>query len=93
MQLQQAQLCAALAGMLADNEEQVRRNAAYSLARLGVAIQPGTAEESAVVTALCVALKDNFHYVRGLAALALQRIGTPAAMGVALDHLQVVRFD
>ena len=79
--------------MLTDREEQVRRNAAYSLARLGTAIGPDTPEESAVVTALRAALTDEYHYVRGLAALALERIGTPAAMGVALGHLQAVRFD
>ena len=79
--------------MLTDSEEQVRRNAAYSLARLGTAIASGTAEESAVVTALRAALTDEYHYVRGLAALALERIGTPAAMGAALRHLQAVRFD
>ena len=79
--------------MLDDSEEQVRRNAAYSLARLGTAIGAGTVEENTVVTALRAALTDEYHYVRGLAALALERIGTPTAMGAALSHLQAVRFD
>jgi HEAT repeat protein len=79
--------------MLTDTEEQVRRNAAYSLARLGTAIEPGTVEENAVVTPLRAALTDEYHYVRGLAALALERIGTPAAMNAALSQLQVARFD
>jgi HEAT repeat protein len=79
--------------MLTDSEEQVRRNAAYSLARLGTAIVPGTAEEKAVVRALRAALTDEYHYVRGLSALALERIGTPLAMSAALTHLQTVRFD
>ena len=79
--------------MLTDSEQQVRRNAAYSLARLGAAIEAGSIEETVVVTALHTALTDDYHYVRGLAALALERIGTPTAMNAALSHLQVARFD
>ena len=89
----QADLCVALAGMLADREQEVRRNAAYSLARLGPAVQAGTPAESTVVDALRLGMDDPYHYVRGLSVLALERMGTPAALGSALGHLQTMRFD
>jgi hypothetical protein len=90
----QAELCAALAQlMLGDHSEQVRRNASYSLARLAPAMADGDASGALVVEALSAGLVDSNQYVRGFSALALERVGTPAAMGAALAHLQVMRFD
>ena len=92
---EQAQLCVALAEVLRDDpHEQVKRNAAYSLARLGPALRDGACEqEPAVISALVDGLTDPYHYVRGFSALALEKIGTPAALGAALSHLQTMRFD
>ena len=89
----QAELCVTLAKLMSDDSQQVRRNAAYSLARLGPAMAGSGADESAVVEALSAGLVDEYQYVRGFSALALQRVGTPAAMGAVLSHLQVMRFD
>jgi|EP01046_Picozoa_sp_COSAG06_P008838 HEAT repeat protein len=89
----QAELCAALVPMMRDPHEQVRRNAAYSLQRLGPAIESGTELEAAAVDVLSAGLTDSNGYVRGFSAHALERIGTPASLGAALKHLQVMRFD
>lgn len=89
----QEELCAALVPMLRDHHEQVRRNAAYSLQRLGPAIKAGTKLEAEAIDALTTGLTDSNGYVRGFSAHALERIGTPASLGAALEHLQVMRFD
>lgn len=89
----QQELCAALVRMMRDPHEQVRRNAAYSLQRLGPAIESGTTLEAEAVGVLSAGLTDTNAYVRGFSAHALERIGTAASLGAALKHLQVMRFD
>jgi HEAT repeat protein len=89
----QAELCATLVGMMRDPHEQVRRNAAYSLQRLGPAIEAGTKLEAEAVEVLSAGLTDSNGYVRGFSSHALERIGTPASLGAVLKHLQVMRFD
>ena len=89
----QVELCAALVPMMRDRHEQVRRNAAYSLQRLGPAIEAGTELEAEAVEVLSAGLTDSNQYVRGFSSHALERIGTTLALGAALSHLQALRFD
>jgi HEAT repeat protein len=89
----QGELCSALVRMMRDPHEQVRRNAAYSLQRLGPAIEAGTKLEAEAVDVLSAGLTDSNGYVRGFSSHALERIGTPASLGAVLKHLQVMRFD
>ena len=99
-------LCLPLARLLReDSSQQIRRSAAYSLARLGPAVGANSAAgnsgsdendiniEGVVVEALREGLSDGYHYVRGFCALALERVGTPRAIKAVLAHLQTVRFD
>ena len=79
--------------MMRDRHEQVRRNAAYSLQRLGPAIEAGTELEAEAVEVLSAGLTDSNQYVRGFSSHALERIGTTLALGAALSHLQALRFD
>lgn len=80
-----------LVGPLADRvahdaSGEVRRNAAFSLARLGP-------QAEAAIPALTKGLMDQNHYVRGYSVHALSRIGSPAAAQAALKHLQTMRWD
>jgi HEAT repeat protein len=76
---------AALAAALSDAEDEVRFNAALSLARLG----PGAA---AAVPALASVLEDGNRYVVGYAIEALERIATPDALAVLLPFLKTARW-
>ena len=69
-----------------DSSGEVRRNAAFSLARLGDKAAPA-------VPALAKGVMDPNHYVRGYSVHALSRIGTPEAAQAALKHLQTMRWD
>jgi HEAT repeat protein len=83
---------AALASLLAlDESAEVRRNAALSLARLagGPALR-GSAVE---VAALSGGMADANLFVRGFCVLALRRVGTVAALGAALERMEVMRHD
>lgn len=76
-----------LADILATDESDfVRRNAALSLARLGI-----YAEEA--IPELADAMRDGNHYVRGFAVHGLYRIGTPEALRAAMHRLQALRWD
>ena len=75
----------ALIAALSDQDDEVRFNAALSLARLG----PGAA---AAVDALADALYDGNRYVTGYACEALQRIGTFDALQMLLPFLQTARW-
>ena len=75
----------ALAELLADEDEQVRFNAAYALAHFG----PTAA---AATDALAAVLSDENRYVQGHSTAALQQIGTPEAQGVLLHHLTAARW-
>ena len=66
-----------LAGVLGDDDEWVRRNAALGLARLGPAAE-------AVQPAVVAALDDPNRYVSAKAAKTLERIGTPEATEICL---------
>ncbi|HET6384422.1 MAG TPA: HEAT repeat domain-containing protein [Armatimonadota bacterium] len=78
---------AALGARLENDENgEVRRNAALSLARLG----PDAGD---ALSALEKGLMDSNHYVRGYSVHALSRIGTPAANEILLGYLQTLRWD
>eukprot|EP01051_Picozoa_sp_SAG22_P020647 SAG22_NODE_4256_length_1325_cov_1.586460_2_plen_75_part_00 len=68
-----------------DEETEVRREAALSLARLA-------ADGEGVVPALSAALLEQNGHVKGYAAKALARVGTVPALQAAIDHLLVVRY-
>lgn len=90
----QVALCVSLAASLADSSPQVRRNAAYSLARLAPALRDApVAQSQLVVSALAKTLTDSTEFGRGFSALALERIGTEGSFKAALAHLQTMRFD
>jgi HEAT repeat protein len=90
----QAELCLSLAASLDDASPQVRRNAAYSLARLAPALRDAPLEQSEVaVSALAKTLTDTTEFARGFSALALERMGTEGSFKAALAHLQTMRFD
>ena len=75
----------ALEKLLADDDDQVRFDAAYGLARRGPEAGPAT-------EALVAALEDGNRYVRNHSAEALQRIGTPLARQALYDFLTVSRW-
>ena len=74
-----------LAGVLGDDDEWVRRNAALGLARLGSAAE-------AVQPAVVAALDDPNRYVSAKAAKTLERIGTPEATETLFDYLFAARW-
>ena len=74
-----------LAGVLGDDDEWVRRNAALGLARLGPAAE-------AVQPAVVSALDDPNRYVSAKAAKTLERIGTPEATEILFDYLFSARW-
>lgn len=76
---------AALRRLLADEDDQVRFNAAYGLAKFG-------ADAASAVPDLVAGLEDPNRYVRGHASVALEQIGTPEALKGLLHHLQAVRY-
>ena len=76
---------AALSAALADPEDEVRFNAALSLARLGP-------DAAAAVPALAAVLEDGNRYVVGYAIEALERIATPDALAVLLPCLKTARW-
>lgn len=69
-----------------DESDFVRRNAALSLARLGIHAEDAIPE-------LADAMRDGNHYVRGFAVHGLYRIGTPEALRAAMHRLQALRWD
>ena len=75
----------ALQQLLADDDDQVRFDAAYGLARRGPEAAPAT-------EALVAALDDGNRYVRNHGIEALQRIGTPEAREALYDFLTVSRW-
>ena len=75
----------ALQELLADEDAQVRFDAAYGLARRGPEAAPAT-------EALVAALDDGNRYVRNHSVEALQRIGTPGARQALYDFLTVSRW-
>jgi len=62
----------ALATALRDEDERIRRNVAFAMAKHALPI-------SEVVSALRDALHDEGRYVQYYAAIALRRMGTPEA--------------
>ena len=81
---------ASLTAQLTDENDDVRRQAAYSLGRLGTKAQPAT-------DALLPLLKDRYREVRWYTAEALGRIGPSARQAVsplaaALDDPESDRF-
>ena len=75
----------ALRELLADEDDQIRFDAAYALARRGPEAAPATG-------ALVAALDDGNRYVRNHSVEALQRIGTPQARQALYDFLTVSRW-
>ena len=75
----------ALRQLLADDDAQVRFDAAYGLARRGPEAAPAT-------EALVAALDDGNRYVRNHSIEALQRIDTPEAREALYDFLTVSRW-
>ncbi|MEM7032514.1 MAG: HEAT repeat domain-containing protein [Chloroflexota bacterium] len=69
-----------------DADDDVRRCAAFSLARLGK-------DAAGAEAALTKGMLDENHYVRGYSVHALSRIGTPEASQAALKTLQALRWD
>lgn len=75
----------ALGAALADDDDEVRFNAALALARLGPAATP-------VVDQLISALSDGNRYVAGYAVEALRRVGTTAANEALIRFLMISRW-
>jgi HEAT repeat protein len=75
----------ALVDALADDDDEVRFNAAFALARIGAGAE-------AAIEPLKRALNDGNRYVAGYAIEALRRIGTPAALAILLPHLMNARW-
>jgi len=74
-----------LAQALDDEDDEVRFNAALSLARLGPTAAPA-------VAALTHSLTDGNRYVTGYALEALERIGTAEATNVLMRMLKIGRW-
>lgn len=75
----------ALERALADEDDQVKFNAALALARYG-------SQAASATSALHACLQDENRYVRGFAIEALRQIGTPEALDLACTHLMDSRW-
>ena len=81
---------AALAALMQDDNDTVRRNAALSLARIGAGAA-GAADQ--VAGALAGGCDDESLYVNGYSVLGLRRLGTPRAHRELLARLEEARWE
>ncbi len=81
---------AALAAVMQDDNDTVRRNAALSLARIG---SGAASAADRVASALAAGCDDDNLYVNGYSVLGLRRLATPRAHRELLARLEEARWE